>query len=143
MSPLRLSSASIKDPSVFTNFDDRNTAILIRGELEDHSSYVAIVAKVWNCFANENGQLRSLEDVTASASANRQSIMAYITTKLSRDCTDLRHERPVECPRISSRQTDCCRTSLPLLLRAYEHSYPFTQDVVFAVSTYLNTSGWI
>lgn len=92
-----------------------NTATLIKGELEVHPRCAAIVAEVWKCFTNENGELRPLKDVVASASADRESIMVYIAKKLSQTGLALRPE------------------SIPLLLRAYEHSYPFTQNVVFAL----------
>lgn len=81
--------------------------MLIKGELEVHPRCAAIVAEVWKCFTNENGELRPLKDVVASASADRESIMLYMAKKLSQTGLALRPERPVKHPRISERQTDC------------------------------------
>ncbi|KAF4563682.1 hypothetical protein EYR36_002920 [Pleurotus pulmonarius] len=91
-----------------------NTAILVRGELDIQSRCASIVAQVWKCLEGDKGEIQSLKDLAESAANEGSSTMAYIANKLSR-ADALRAE------------------SLPILLRAFEHSYPFTQDVVVAL----------
>ncbi|KAG9218050.1 hypothetical protein CCMSSC00406_0008827 [Pleurotus cornucopiae] len=63
---------------------------------------------------DDKGEIPSLKDLATSAANEGSGTMAYIANKLSR-ADALRAE------------------SLLILLRAFEHSYPFTQDVVVAL----------
>ncbi|KAF9489681.1 hypothetical protein BDN71DRAFT_1593266 [Pleurotus eryngii] len=92
-----------------------NTAVLVRGELDIQTRCPAIVDEVWKCLENPNGQLLSMGDMVNLAATEGHSIMAYIAKRLSRPESVLRVE------------------SIPMLLRAFDHSYPFTQDVVDAL----------
>ncbi|KAF4562688.1 hypothetical protein EYR36_004082 [Pleurotus pulmonarius] len=92
-----------------------NTAILLRGELGVTSRCSNIVNEVWKCFESENGKLTRLEDIAALSATERCSIMEYIAKTLS------------------SPESILIPENVPLLLRAFEHSYPFTQDIVDAL----------
>ncbi|KAF9489706.1 hypothetical protein BDN71DRAFT_1435221 [Pleurotus eryngii] len=100
-----------------------NTAVLVRGELDIQSRCPAIVDEVWKCLENTNGQLLSMGDMVNLAATEGHSIMAYIAKRLSRPDSVLRVE------------------SIPMLLRAFDHSYPFTQDVVDAGWSRPNSGG--
>ncbi|KAF4586563.1 hypothetical protein EYR38_010842 [Pleurotus pulmonarius] len=100
-----------------TNLAQSNTAVLVRGELDVQSRCPTIVDEVWKCLEDKNGQLLTLEDLAILATNEGQSIMAYIAKRLTRSDSALRME------------------SIPMLLRAFDHLYPFTQDVVDAVVT--------
>ncbi|KAF9490439.1 hypothetical protein BDN71DRAFT_1498568 [Pleurotus eryngii] len=92
-----------------------NTAVLVRGELDIQMRCPAIVDEVRKCLENPNGQLLSMGDMVNLAATESHSIMAYIAERLSRPESVLRVE------------------SIPMLLRAFDHSYSFTQDVVDAL----------
>ncbi|KAG9218056.1 hypothetical protein CCMSSC00406_0008833 [Pleurotus cornucopiae] len=92
-----------------------NTSIILGAHLDVQARCPAIVDEVWGCFENGDGQLHSLKDVAMLAATERGDMMTYIAKRLSLPDSALRPE------------------SIPLLLRAFEHSYPFTQDVVTAL----------
>lgn len=92
-----------------------NTSIILGAHLDVQARCPAIVDEVWRCFENGDGQLHSLKDVAMLAATERGDVMTYIAKRLTLPDSDLRPE------------------SIPLLLRAFEHSYPFTQDVVTAL----------
>ncbi|KAL4266764.1 Glycine-rich domain-containing protein-like protein [Pleurotus pulmonarius] len=92
-----------------------NTALLIRGELDVEMRCPAITNEVWSCFESGGGRLIPLHDVATMAAAEGRSIMAYVAETLSKPDSAIRPE------------------SIPALLRAFEHSFPFTQDVVDAL----------
>lgn len=67
----------------------RNTAILIRGELDVRTRCAAIINEVWKCFETQDGRCQSLEDVVAAAAIESSSIMVYIAKRLSQPDLDL------------------------------------------------------
>ncbi|KAF7437586.1 hypothetical protein PC9H_004428 [Pleurotus ostreatus] len=91
-----------------------NTSIILGAHLDVQARCPAIVDEVSGCFENSDGQFHSLKDLAMSAATARGDMMTYIAKKLTLPDSALRPE------------------SIPLLLRAFEHSYPFTQDVTTA-----------
>lgn len=81
--------------AIFINSIHRNTAILIRGELDVQSRCPAIVSEVQKCFEDQDGQLLTVGDVVALAATEHCGIMEYVAKILSQAHLALRTERRV------------------------------------------------